>query len=150
MAGRGERLLDLYTGVGTIALWLSDQFKHVGGVEENPAAIRDAETNASINNIRNAEFIAMSTESFLGGLAREPRQSVTVVLDPPRAGCAPMVIQSLIALRPKTLVYVSCDPGTLARDLAILTKGGYRVSDIQPVDLFPHTSHIETAVRLTL
>ncbi len=149
MAGRGERLLDLYTGVGTIALWLSDQFTFVGGVEENPAAIRDAEANAAINDIRNVQFVAQSTESFLGGIAREPRQSVTVVLDPPRAGCAPMVLQSLLALRPQTLVYVSCDPGTLARDLAKLVQGGYRVCEVQPVDLFPHTPHIETAVKLT-
>jgi 23S rRNA (uracil1939-C5)-methyltransferase len=149
MAGSGERLLDLYTGVGTIALWLSDRFTYVGGVEENPAAIRDAETNASLNNIRNVQFVAQSTESFLGAIAREPRRSVTVVMDPPRAGCAPMVLQSLLALRPQTLVYVSCDPGTLARDLAILTKGGYHVQDAQPVDLFPHTPHIETAVKLT-
>ncbi len=150
MAGTGERLLDLYTGVGTIALWLSDRFKYVGGIEENPAAIKDAEANAALNNIRNVEFAAQSTESFLGGLAQEPRQSVTVVMDPPRAGCAPMVLKSLLALRPTTLVYVSCDPGTLARDLAILTQGGYHVREVQPVDLFPHTSHIETAVKLTL
>ena len=149
MAGKGERLLDLYTGVGTIALWLSDQFTYVGGVEENAAAIHDAEANASLNDIRNVQFATQSTESFLGALSREPRQPVTVVVDPPRAGCAPTVIQSLLALRPQTLIYVSCDPATLARDLAILVKGGYKLNDIQPVDLFPHTPHIETAVKLT-
>ena len=99
MAGSGKRLLDLYTGVGTIALWLSNQFDYVGGVEENAAAIRDAETNAKINEIDNVQFVAQSTEAFLGGIAREPRQSVTVIMDPPRAGCAPMVLQSLLALR---------------------------------------------------
>jgi 23S rRNA (uracil1939-C5)-methyltransferase len=149
MAGHGERLLDLYSGVGAIALWLSDHFTYVGGVEENPAAIRDAEANAELNDIGNVQFTAQSTESFLGALAREPRQPVTVVLDPPRAGCAPMVLQSLTALRPRTLVYVSCDPGTLARDLGVLTRQGYRVDEVQPVDLFPHTPHIETAVKLT-
>ncbi len=149
MAGTGERLLDLYTGVGTIAMWLADRFKYVGGVEENPAAIRDAEMNAQLNKIRNVEFVAQSTEAFLGGIGREPRQPVTVVMDPPRAGCAPMVLRSLLALRPQTLVYVSCDPGTLARDLGVLTQGGYQVQEIQPVDLFPHTPHIETAVKLT-
>jgi len=148
MAGSGERLLDLYTGVGTIALWLSDRFREVGGVEENPAAIKDAETNAEINRIPNARFIAQSTEAFLGGISRDSRHGLTVIVDPPRAGCTPAVLKSLVALRPSPLIYVSCDPGTLARDLAILTKGGYRVDDVQPVDLFPHTSHIETAVKL--
>jgi 23S rRNA (uracil1939-C5)-methyltransferase len=149
MAGRGERLLDLYTGVGTIALWLASNFKEVGGVEENPAAIRDAELNAELNGIENVRFAAQSTESFLGSLRRDPRRSLTVVVDPPRAGCTPIVLKSLLALKPTTLVYVSCDPGTLARDLAVLVQGGYLVRDIQPVDLFPHTSHIETAVKLT-
>ena len=149
MAGSGERLLDLYTGVGTIALWLSDRFQEVGGVEENPAAIKDAETNAELNRVDNVRFIAQSTEAFLGGISRDPRHGLTVIVDPPRAGCTPSVLKSLIALRPSPLVYVSCDPGTLARDLAVLTQSGYRAQDIQPVDLFPHTSHIETAVKLT-
>jgi len=148
MAGSGERLLDLYTGVGTIALWLSDRFQEVGGVEENPAAIRDAETNAEINGIDNARFIAQSTEAFLGSISRDPRHGLTVVVDPPRAGCTPAVLKSLAALRPATLIYVSCDPGTLARDLAFLTQNGYRIQAVEPVDLFPHTPHIETAVKL--
>jgi 23S rRNA (uracil1939-C5)-methyltransferase len=148
MAGRGERLLDLYAGVGTIALWLADQFQEVGGVEEVPAAVRDAEMNAELNGIENARFVAQPVEAFLRGMA--PARQLTVVLDPPRAGCTPAVLKSLVALRPSTLIYVSCDPGTLARDLAYLTKeGGYRVAEVQPVDLFPHTPHIETAVKLT-
>jgi 23S rRNA (uracil1939-C5)-methyltransferase len=150
MAGSGERLLDLYTGVGTIALWLAGRFGEVGGVEEVPAAIRDAETNAELNGIGNARFMARSVEAFLGGLARDPRHRLTVVVDPPRAGCTPSVLKSLAALRPATLIYVSCDPGTLARDLALLTPAGYRVQEVQPVDLFPHTPHIETAVKLAL
>jgi 23S rRNA (uracil1939-C5)-methyltransferase len=149
MAGSGKRLLDLYTGVGTIALWLSDRFQEVGGVEENPAAIRDAEINAEINGIGNARFIAQSSEAFLGGISRDPRHNLTVVVDPPRAGCTPTVLKSLAALRPSTLIYVSCDPGTLARDLAFLTNSGHRVQEVQPVDLFPHTPHIETVVKMT-
>ncbi len=148
MAGRGERLLDLYTGVGTIALWLADGFQEVGGVEEFPAAFRDAEMNAELNNIDNARFIAKSAEAFLGGLAHD-RRPLAVVVDPPRSGCTPSVLKSLVALRPSPLVYVSCDPATLARDLGVLTKGGYWAQEIQPVDLFPHTPHIETAVKLT-
>jgi 23S rRNA (uracil1939-C5)-methyltransferase len=147
MAGRGERLLDLYAGVGTIALWLADNYKEVGGIEEFPAAVRDAETNAEINGIENARFVAQSAESFLAGLSRD-RRPLAAVLDPPRSGCSPAVLRSLLALRPSPLVYVSCDPGTLARDLGVLSQGGYRVEEIQPVDLFPHTPHIETAVKL--
>ena len=147
MAGGGPRLLDLYAGVGTIALWLADRFQEVGGVEESPAAIEDAETNAELNGIENARFVAMPVERFLRGLGSDPR--LAVVMDPPRAGCEPGVLRSLLDRRPAPLIYVSCDPGTLARDLAILAKGGYRVQEVQPVDLFPHTPHIETAVKLT-
>jgi 23S rRNA (uracil1939-C5)-methyltransferase len=148
MAGRGERLLDLYAGVGTIALWLADSFKEIGGVEEFPAAVRDAETNAEINGIENVRFVAETAESFLGGLTRD-RRPLAVVFDPPRAGSSPAVLRSLVAIRPSPLVYVSCDPGTLARDLGVLSKGGYHVEEIQPVDLFPHTPHIETAVKMS-
>jgi 23S rRNA (uracil1939-C5)-methyltransferase len=148
MAGTGERLLDLYAGVGTIALWLADQFREVGGVEEFPAAVRDAEANAELNEIENVRFVSATAESFLEGLSRD-RRPLAVVLDPPRSGCSPVVLKSLLALRPSPLVYVSCDPGTLARDLGILAKGGYRIEEVQPVDLFPHTPHIETAVKLT-
>jgi 23S rRNA (uracil1939-C5)-methyltransferase len=150
MAGSGERLLDLYTGVGTIAIWLADRFKEVGGVEENLAAVRDAEANAEMNGIDNVRFVAQPVEAFIKGMGRGDRRPLTVVLDPPRAGCAPAVLNVLISLRPSPLIYVSCDPGTLARDLAALTKNDYRVNDVQPVDLFPHTPHIETIVRMTL
>ncbi len=148
MAGSGERLLDLYTGVGTIALWLADSFKEIGGIEEFADAVQDAETNTELNEIENVRFMAESAEAFLGNLSRD-RQPLTVVVDPPRAGCTPTVLKSLLALQPSTLIYVSCDPATLARDLGILTQGGYRVQEVQPVDLFPHTPHIETAVKLT-
>jgi 23S rRNA (uracil1939-C5)-methyltransferase len=147
MAGSGERLLDLYAGVGTIALWLADRFKEIGGIEEFPGAVRDAEANADLNGIENARFVAETAESFLGGLSPD-RRAISVVLDPPRAGCSPAVLRSLVSLRPSPLVYVSCDPATLARDLGVLVQGGYRIEEIQPVDLFPHTPHIETAVRL--
>jgi len=149
LAGSGERLLDLYTGVGTIALWLADRFKEVGGIEEIRAAIEDANHNADLNGIDNVRFEAAPVEAFLRGIPRSAGGAgLTVVLDPPRAGCDPGVLQSLLSLRPSSLVYVSCDPGTLARDLGVLTRGGYRVTEVQPVDMFPHTPHIETVVRL--
>lgn len=148
-AGRGKRLLDLYTGVGTIAMWLADQFEEVGGVEENPAAIRDAEANAERNGIANARFVAAPVERFLQGLPAGSGGGLTVVLDPPRAGCGPAVVSALLRLRPARIVYVSCDPATLARDLKGLVTGGYRIGEVQPVDLFPQTPHIETVVGLT-
>jgi 23S rRNA (uracil1939-C5)-methyltransferase len=150
MAGQGKRLLDLYCGVGGIALWLADHFEEVGGVEEVPGAIQDAGINADVNGIRNACFRAAPVEAFLRGLDRSAGgPALTVTLDPPRAGCDPAVLKSLWTLKPGRIVYVSCDPGTLARDLGILAQGGYRVEEVQPVDLFPQTAHIETAVKLT-
>jgi len=149
MAGKGNRLLDLYTGVGTIALWLADQFEEVGGVEENEFAIEDADANAELNGITNASFIAEPVEKFLNGLDRSAGgKEMTVVLDPPRAGADPRVLDSLGRLLPGKIVYVSCNPGTLARDLKILAKHHYKVERVQPVDLFPQTPHIETAVKL--
>jgi 23S rRNA (uracil1939-C5)-methyltransferase len=150
MAGSGQRMLDLYTGVGTIALWLADQFAEVGGIEENPLAIEDANANAELNHIKNARFIAQPVDEFLRGLDRNARgPDLTLVLDPPRAGCEPAVIDAMVRLNPGRIIYVSCDPGTLARDLKLLTGRGFRVDEVQPVDLFPHTPHIETAVKLT-
>jgi 23S rRNA (uracil1939-C5)-methyltransferase len=149
MAGRGPRLLDLYGGVGTIALWLADGFDEVGGVEEVPAAITDAEANAELNGISNVRFLAAPVEDFMREQAPDSGSGLTVTLDPPRAGCEASVLHSLGRIRPDRIVYVSCDPGTLARDLAVLVKAGYRVEEVQPVDLFPQTAHIETAVRLT-
>jgi 23S rRNA (uracil1939-C5)-methyltransferase len=148
MAGTGERLLDLYCGVGGIALWLADHFKEVGGVEEIPAAIRDAEANAALNGITNTRFTAKPVEDFLRKARPDMGRGLTVTLDPPRAGCSPEVLRGLMMLEPDRIVYISCDPGTLARDLAGLVKTGYRVEKVQPVDLFPQTSHIETAVKL--
>lgn len=149
-AGTGERLLDLYCGAGGIALWLASRFDQVGGVEEVQSAVDDAEVNAADNGIENARFQASPVKEFLMELeSRAGGPSLTVTLDPPRAGCDPGVIQELVRLKPGRIVYVSCDPGTLARDVAGLVRGGYKVEEVQPVDLFPQTSHIETVVALT-
>lgn len=150
MAGTGDLLVDLYSGVGGIALYLARGFQQVIGVEEVRSAASDAQDNARLNGIQNAKFIATPAESFLikhplPGVA--PKNTV-VVLDPPRAGCDPRVLKSVLRLSPGKVIYVSCDPGTLARDLALLSQAGYRVQEIQPVDLFPHTPHIETVVHL--
>ena len=147
-AGKGRRLLDLYCGVGAIALWLADQFEEVGGVEEVEPAIVDAQANAELNGIQNARFLAQPVEAFLRGARHDSGRGLTVTLDPPRTGCAPAVVQALVKLRPERIVYVSCDPGTLARDVKVLVQGGHQVDAVQPVDLFPQTAHIETVVKL--
>lgn len=146
-AGTGPMLLDLYGGVGGIALWLAQQFKQVIGVDEVRAAVADAEKNAALNGIQNARFVVSQTERFISQFRQTG--SLTVILDPPRAGCDPRVLKALVQRRPQRLIYVSCDPGTLARDIAFLRQGNYKVLAVQPVDLFPHTPHIETVVYLS-
>ena len=150
LAGKGGTLIDLYCGVGGIALWLAPQFRGVTGVDEVKSAVADAQNNAKLNGITNTRFVADSAERFLSKYHGNAgfQGDLTVVLDPPRAGCDPRVLHALSRLRPSNLIYVSCDPGTLARDLGILGKAGFRPRDVQPVDLFPHTPHIETVVRL--
>jgi 23S rRNA (uracil1939-C5)-methyltransferase len=149
-AGRGDTLLDMYCGVGTITLWLASSFRQVIGVDEVKNAIFDARKNAELNSIKNSRFIASPAAAYLRTASRElPPRGLTVVLDPPRSGCEPQVLEALIRLRPHNLVYVSCDPGTLARDIKILGKAGYKPLEVQPVDLFPQTAHIETVVRLS-
>jgi 23S rRNA (uracil1939-C5)-methyltransferase len=149
-AGKGETLLDIYCGVGTITLWLAASFRQVMGVDEVKNAIFDARKNADANGIRNSRFFAAPAASFLGTSAHQLGDSreLTVVLDPPRAGCEPHVVEGVCRLNPRQVIYVSCDPGTLARDVQLFGKAGYKPRLIQPVDLFPHTAHIETVVLL--
>jgi 23S rRNA (uracil1939-C5)-methyltransferase len=149
-AGTGKTLLDLYSGVGGIALWLAKNYRRVVGVEEVRSATEDAQRNARLNGIANVQFENAPAERFLARFHPGPDdRPLTVVLDPPRAGCAPTVLHTLVRLGTVNLIYVSCDPATLARDIAILVKGRYRLRQVQPVDLFPHTAHIETVVQLT-
>ncbi len=145
----GEEIVwDLYSGIGTLALALASKAKKVTGIEENPFAIEDAIQNAVINNaIGQVEFLKGKVESRMLKLTEKPD---VVVLDPPRTGINPVVVQRLLELKPRRIIYVSCDPGTLARDLGALTQGGYRVERVQPVDMFPWTGHVETIVRINL
>jgi 23S rRNA (uracil1939-C5)-methyltransferase len=136
---------DLYSGIGTLTLALAAKAKKVWGIEENPYAVEDACRNMKHNEVSNVEFIAGRVEdTFL----QIPERPDIVVLDPPRAGAHRRVLERLIELKPGRIVYVSCDPGTLARDLGILQAGGYQVSQVQPVDMFPWTQHIESIVKL--
>ncbi|MEQ1919885.1 MAG: 23S rRNA (uracil(1939)-C(5))-methyltransferase RlmD, partial [Elusimicrobiota bacterium] len=135
--------LDLYCGVGTLTLWLADVFPRIIGVEENKDAISDAYANAERNRVRNARFKAGRAESVLPKLATELTDNVCVVVDPPRVGLSQPVRRFLTDKKIKRLVYVSCDPATFARDAGFLSHSGYILRRVQPVDLFPQTSHVE-------
>ena len=140
-----EEVWDLYCGIGTLTLALARQAKAVVGVEENPSAVADARRNATMNGLDNAAFYTGRVEDIISSLPGRPD---VIVLDPPRAGADRRVLDRIIQLGPARVVYVSCDPGTLARDLAILHSGGYSLIKVQPVDMFPWTGHVETIVRL--
>jgi len=141
-----ETLLDAYCGVGTLGLIAAKHCKSVIGVELNPAAVRDAAVNAKRNGIKNARFLRGDAGHFLSTL-QEPLD--VVLMDPPRSGASEEFLSALCAHQPSRIVYVSCGPDTLARDLKFLTAHGYRAEKAQPVDLFPWTGHVETVVLLS-
>jgi len=141
-----ETVWDLYSGIGTLALALASKAQKVTGIEENPYAVEDAIQNAVNNNaVGHVEFLKGKVELRMMKIDEQPD---VVVLDPPRTGMHPLVVQRLLELKPQRIIYVSCDPGTLARDLAVLSQGGYKVESVQPVDMFPWTQHVETVVCL--
>ncbi len=144
-----ERVIDAYCGTGTIGLIASKKARQVLGVEINKDAIRDAKENARLNGIENIDFYTADAGKFMVELAQNNEKIDTVIMDPARAGSDIPFLSSLVKLSPKTVVYVSCNPETLARDLMYLSKNGYKVKKIQPVDMFPHTDHIECVVKLT-
>jgi 23S rRNA (uracil1939-C5)-methyltransferase len=141
-----QRIVDAYGGVGTFALLLAPLVAEVVGIEEARSAVRDAEHNAAGAGITNARFVQGKTETVLPTFTDRPD---AVVLDPARVGCHPDVLAALLQTRPRKIVYVSCDPATLARDLRVLVDGGYTLHEVQPLDMFPHTYHIETVSTLT-
>ena len=144
-----ETLIDAYCGTGTIGLIMAKGAKEVLGAEVNRDAVRDAKENAVRNGVKNARFFPVDAGEFMRELAETKKDGdYVVVTDPPRAGCSPKFLSSLLTLMPRRVVYVSCNPETLVRDLYTLTRGGYRVKKIQPVDMFPHTNHVECAALL--
>jgi 23S rRNA (uracil1939-C5)-methyltransferase len=142
-------VLDAYCGVGTIGIVTARQAKHVVGVELNGDAVRDARVNARRNELENIAFVQGDAGEYMVELAESGEHVDVVLMDPPRAGSDMPFLRSLLTLAPSRVVYISCNPETQARDLRVLTAGGYRVTAIQPVDMFPHTQHIECVVCLT-
>jgi 23S rRNA (uracil1939-C5)-methyltransferase/tRNA (uracil-5-)-methyltransferase len=142
-------LVDAYCGVGLFALSTAKSFEQVAGVEISEPAVRWAQANCKISGIKNARFVIGKAEAIFKGL-RFPSEETAMVIDPPRKGCDESFRQQLLQYRPQRLVYVSCDPATQARDLKDFIEGGYKITKVQPFDLFPHTRHIENVVSLSL
>lgn len=145
-----EVVLDAYCGIGTIGLTAADHAKQVVGVELNRDAVQDAIGNAKHNGVKNARFFAADATRWISEAAAAGERADVIFMDPPREGSTPQFIESVARMAPKRVVYVSCNPETLARDLALLTKKGYRVEGSTPVDMFPHSEHIETVCLLVL
>lgn len=143
-----ETVFDAYCGTGTITLFLSQKAKKVYGVEIIPQAIENANINAKENNVNNVEFFVGESEVVIPDLINKGIKADVVVVDPPRKGCDVKLLNAITNIDAKKIVYVSCDPSTLARDLAILEGNGYKTVRVQPVDMFPHTAHIEICVLL--
>jgi 23S rRNA (uracil1939-C5)-methyltransferase len=144
-----DRLLDLYCGTGTIGLLLSTRVAEVVGVELVPDAIIMARENAALNNIGSAIFHQAPVREFLRDQAYAPGYFDVLVIDPPRAGLHPRVLKQVIALSARKLLYFSCNPATFARDAKDLSGAGYAMSEVRPVDMFPHTRHIELTALFT-
>lgn len=144
-----ENVVDAYSGIGTIGLSLADKAKHVTGIEVIEDAVKDADQNAKLNNITNTDFVVGKTEDVLDEWAKNDVSVDVLMVDPPRKGLANSLIDSLKNIKPKTIVYISCNPATLARDLELLSDT-YEIGDVTPVDMFPMTNHIECVTKLTL
>ncbi|MBR2080815.1 MAG: 23S rRNA (uracil(1939)-C(5))-methyltransferase RlmD [Oscillospiraceae bacterium] len=145
---KNDTAIDLYCGTGTISLVLAKDAGEVIGVEVIPAAIEDAKENAARNGVENARFFCADAGEAAARLAREGIRPTAVVVDPPRKGLSEDVIEAIAVMSPDRVVYVSCDPGTLARDIKLLTEKGYALKSAEGVDLFPRTPHVESVVLL--
>ncbi len=144
-----EIVFDAYCGIGTISLFLAQQAKKVYGVEVVPDAINDAKKNADLNGITNVEFTVGEAEVVIPNWAKEGIHADVIVVDPPRKGCDAALLKTIIEMKPKRVVYVSCNPATLARDLGILEADDYQTVEVQPLDMFPMTMHVECVVLMS-
>ena len=145
-----ETVIDAYCGIGTISLFLAKKAKKVYGVEIVPEAIEDARKNAALNEITNVEFEVGEAETVIPNWYKQGIIADTLVVDPPRKGCDENLLKTIAAMKPKKVVYVSCNPATLARDLRYLEDNGYKTVEVQPVDMFPQTMHVESVAKLIL
>ena len=143
-----ETVIDAYCGIGTISLFMSQKAKYVYGVEVVGQAIEDARENARINGVTNVEFILGESETVIPKLYEQGIKADVIVVDPPRKGCDEKLLETIINMAPKRMVYVSCNPATLARDLKYMVSNGYEVKEVQPVDQFPQTVHVECVALL--
>lgn len=141
-------VIDAYCGIGTIGIIAADRAKQVIGVELNSAAIKDANINCRMNKLENVDLYNNDAGKFMVDLAEQKEKIDVVFMDPPRSGSDEAFLSSVVKLAPKKVVYISCGPESLARDLKYLTKNGYKVIIIQPVDLFPMTGHTEVICSL--
>ncbi|BCJ85650.1 23S rRNA (uracil(1939)-C(5))-methyltransferase RlmD [Effusibacillus dendaii] len=143
-----ELVVDAYCGTGTIGLWLAPHAREVRGIEIIPEAVQDARDNARSSGIENAHFFEGRAEQLLPEWVERGIRPDVVVVDPPRTGCERPLLQALVQARPARLVYVSCNPATLAKDCQVLLKSGFHLDWVQPVDMFPHTSHVECVIGM--
>lgn len=145
-----DTVFDIYCGIGSISLFLAQKASKVYGIEIVEDAIKDAEINAKINNLDNVEFYVGKAEEVVPKMYKEGKLANVVVVDPPRKGCDKKVLDTIVSMQPDRVVYVSCNPSTLARDLNYLDEHGFKCVEIQPVDMFPHTMHVECVAKLKL
>jgi tRNA (uracil-5-)-methyltransferase len=144
-----EKIVDAYCGVGAIGLWLAKEAKEVRGMDITPEAIEDAKKNAAKHGFTNTMYVVGKAEQWLPAWAKEGWKPDVIIVDPPRTGCDRKLLETILKVKPKKIIYVSCNPSTLAKDLDFLTKQ-YNINYIQPVDMFPHTAHVECVVKLTV
>ncbi|EZP78506.1 TrmA family RNA methyltransferase [Parageobacillus genomosp. 1] len=144
-----EKVVDAYCGVGTIGLWLAKDAREVRGMDTIPEAIEDAKKNAKKHGFTNMMYTTGKAETLLPKWVNEGWMPDVIVVDPPRTGCDSALLQTILRVQPKTVVYVSCNPSSLARDIDVLRER-YHVDYVQPVDMFPHTAHVESVARLVL
>ncbi|WP_063568200.1 23S rRNA (uracil(1939)-C(5))-methyltransferase RlmD [Paenibacillus sp. O199] len=143
-----ETVIDAYCGIGTISLFLAQHADQVYGVEIVPEAIEDARSNAVLNDMKNVKFEVGASEDVIPRWKEQGIEADVIVVDPPRKGCDPRLLDTIMEMKPERVVYVSCNPSTLARDLRVLEDGGYRTVEVTPVDMFPHTVHVESVAML--
>ena len=144
-----DTVYDLFCGIGTISLLAARHARHVVGIEYVPEAVNNAAENAQLNDIKNASFIAGDAAMMIAKAMDAYGAPHIVILDPPRKGCDAALISRIVSAAPRRIVYVSCNPSTLARDAALFTGGGYALEQVIGVDMFPHTTHVETVVLMS-